>query len=149
VKDFISKTVSAFRSSPNSSDAEIHRMLVADGIKPAVAARLVEFVPMAYCRLLLERSGARFPDTFRRLLPDGRLSAEKRLSSEPIWDVVSEFARNEARVGISSGDLLVVAGRSAEFDAANRLLNKGANLKDVAFTSVVLTWTEDGPVAGC
>jgi hypothetical protein len=145
VNDLIARTVAALRSSRYRGDGEIHRTLVADGIEPAVAARLVEFLPMAYCRLLLERSGARFSDMYRRRLNDGQISAEKPLSSEPLWNAVLAFARDEVGRGIPPADLLAVAGRSAEFDVANQLLNRGSKLKDIAFVPVVLKWPEEGP----
>jgi hypothetical protein len=50
---FVTEAVAIFREFPNVSDEEILRKLVAMGVERAIAARLVEFVPMAYCRLLL------------------------------------------------------------------------------------------------
>jgi hypothetical protein len=145
MNDLIAKAVATLRGSPSSTDGEIHRLLVADGIRPAIAARLVEFLPMAYCRLLLEHLGARFSRTFRRRLEDGEISAERYLSSEPVWNAVVAFARNEADRGVKAKDLVAVAGRSAEFDAANQLLNKGSKLENVAFAPTLLTWPEGGP----
>jgi hypothetical protein len=109
-----------------------------------LAARLVEFLPLAYGRLVLGDSGILFSEAFDRVLLDGRIS-RKGLSSEPLWDLVVEFARNEANHGVSGKDLISVAGRSAEFQAANELLQQGAKLEDVAFTSPVLFWPENGP----
>ena len=57
----IAKAVILFRSSPNMDDEQIHRALVDAGIDRKLAARLVELVPMAYCRVLLADTGARFP----------------------------------------------------------------------------------------
>lgn len=56
-----------------------------------------------------------------------------------------KFGRNELGRGVAPKDLLAVAGRSAEFDAANRLLNEGSNLQDVILTPAVLSWLESGP----
>jgi len=47
-----------------------------------LAARLIGFLPIAYCRLILQASGARFSDTFQQVLPDGGISSERSLSSE-------------------------------------------------------------------
>ena len=142
----ISKAVARFRSSPNLGDDEIYRALVGDHVESRLAARLVEFVPMVYCRLILRDSGARFSDSFRRMLPDGK-PQELPLSSEPVWNAALAFARAEMERGISGKDLLVVAARSAEFDAANKLLQEGSKLERVAFTSPVLPWPEVGPEA--
>ena len=145
MKNDISRAIAIFRNSPNLRDEDVFRVLVEQGTTRDLAARLVEFLPMAYCRLILRNSGARFSDTFRRTLPTGR-SQEKRLDSEPIWHAAVSFANAEADQGISGNDLLIVAERSAEFHAANQLLNKGSKLENLEFTPPVLTWSEDGPV---
>jgi len=93
---------------------------------------------MVYCRLLLRDTGVRFPDSFCRILPDGSISSEQAFNSEPIWNAAVNFARREASRGIPADDLLSVAGRSPEFDAANQLLQRGCVLEDIALTSPVL-----------
>jgi len=143
----ISKAIVTLRSSPSLNDEGAYRALVRQGIKSWVAARLVEFLPMAYCRLVLRASGARFTDTFQRRGQDGTLK-EQPLWSEPVWQAVMEFARAEVQHGVSAQDLLSVAGRSAEFRAANELLNKGSKLENIAFTVPLLNWPEQGPDFG-
>lgn len=144
MNDLIPKTVATFRSSPNLRDDEVFGALVKQGAPPGIAARIVEFLPMAYCRLILSRSGARFSDTFRRGLPDGG-TQEKPLSSEPVWRAIVDFARAEVELGVSGRDLLLVAIHSAEFHAANQLLSAGSRLENLVFTSPVLMWPEGGP----
>jgi len=95
---------------------------------------------MAYCRLILGASGARFSDAFRRILPDGSISSERLLSSEPLWTTATAFANAELEQGVAAADLLVLAARSAEFDAANTLLNQGSQLKNLAFDPPLLLW---------
>jgi len=109
------------------------------------AARLVVFLPSVYCRIMLRKSGAQFSASFRRLLAEG-ISPEKPLSSEPVWDEAMLFANREIERGISSQDILLIAARSAEFDAANQLLNQGSKLEDISFTALVLNFfDEDRP----
>jgi hypothetical protein len=146
MNDLISKAVATLRRSPSSGDAEIHRSLVAEGFEPALAARLVEFLPIAYCRVLFENSGVRFSDSFLRRPAVGE-SSERLLSSDPVWGEVIAFARDEVERGVSRNDLLAVAGRGAEFDALNQMLNKGSNLRDIILTPMLFTWPEDGPDA--
>ena len=92
----IGEAVAIFREFPNSSDEEILRKLVATGCDRLMAARLIEFVPMAYCRVLLADSGVRFSGCFQRKLADGRLSAEQRLAANSLWAEAVSFA--EARI---------------------------------------------------
>jgi hypothetical protein len=81
----IAETVAILREFPNASDEEILQKLLAILCERVVAARLVEFVPMAYCRLLLADSGVRFSDRFQRKMADGNLSAERFVEVEPLW----------------------------------------------------------------
>jgi hypothetical protein len=141
----ISKAVKIFRESPTGSDYEIYIRVVAAGVEPKRAARLVEFLPMAYCRLILTGAGARFSDRFQRRLQDGTLSPERTLASEPAWTEVMRFAKAE-QAQVSGSELVAIAAHSAEFDAANQLLNRGAKTEDVVLTTAVLAWPEEGPM---
>ena len=141
----ISKAVAIFRESPASSDDEIYRRVVGTGIEPRHAARLVEFIPMAYCRLILSGTGTRFSDMFQRRQRDGSLSPERTLGLEPVWTEIMSFAKAEQSRGVTRTDLLAIAARSAEFDAVNQLLNRGAKPEDIALSTVVLAWPEEGP----
>jgi hypothetical protein len=141
MNEVISKAVSIFRGAPSAGDDEIYRALVKAGIEQQSAGRLVEFLPIVYSRLILAASGAQFSNVFRRVLPNGTFE-ERLLSSEPIWNAAVAFAETEADRGISGEDLLAVGARSAEFQAANRLLQGGSKLESLAFTPPVLTWRE-------
>jgi hypothetical protein len=142
---FISTAVRILRESPDSSDEEIFVALVRAGIERKDAARLVEFLPIAYCRLLLGSSGVCFSDTFQRRTPGGDTSAELPLTSESIWVEISDFAKAEVHHGVPRDEWLALAGRSAEFAVINQLLNQGAKLTNVALTPVLLSWPENGP----
>ena len=144
LNDAIAKAVTIFRKSPDLDECGRFRHLVSDGIERRVAARLVEFLPIAYERVLLADSGVRFPDLFERNLPGG--AHDKRLlSSEPVWNVSLEFARNEQSCGVSKQDIMALAGRSAEFHAANELLRNGGRLDGIGFVPSLMLWPECGP----
>ncbi|HEX9200286.1 MAG TPA: hypothetical protein VF865_12055 [Acidobacteriaceae bacterium] len=133
--------VRIFRESPELSDDETIAKLVTYGFDPQLAARLVAFVPMAYFRIMLENSGAQFSDDFQQELPGGKVEL-RALTSEPLWGASLEFARNDAKSGISAQQFLAVAGRSAEADAANQALNAGHKLNDGMFGPCVVPWPE-------
>lgn len=141
----ISRALAVFRNSPAAGENELFQSLVRIGIDRRCAKRLVVFIPMVYCRMLLSASGARFSNSFRKRLADGSLSSEELLSADPFWEPVITFAKADMERGITKEDLLLLAGRSAEFDAANQLLNRGSKLEDIAFTTAVLNWRENGP----
>ncbi|HLM80416.1 MAG TPA: hypothetical protein VK302_07270 [Terriglobales bacterium] len=140
----ISQAVATFRKFPAMSDEEIYGELVKEGVDRRLAARLVEFVPMAYGRILLEKSGAQFSDVYHRLLPGGT-RLEHLLSSEPVWNAAFDFGRAEIADRTSAADLLAVAARSAEFDAADKMLKKGSRLQNLVFTPPLLPWSDGEP----
>jgi hypothetical protein len=137
--------VNTFRNYPALTDEAIYHKLVKHGLSRVVAARLVEFLPSAYCRVILESTGARFAESFRRKRRDGTISHEIELKSDPIWNAVIAFAQKDVNAGLSREAKLRLAGRSAEFQAANKLLYQGSKLENIAFTSAVLPWDENGP----
>ena len=141
----ISKAVALLRSSPHLDDDELYRVLVAGGMDRQRAARLIEFLPPVYTRLVLHDSGVRFSDKFRRLLSNGGTSYEGSLSDEPVWNDAMKFASDEAQRGLTKQDLFAIAGRSAEFRAINQLLHQGSKLENIKGMPLILPWPELGP----
>lgn len=141
----IAEAVTIFREFPNASDVEILSRLVEMGCERVMVARLVEFIPMAYCRVLLADSGVRFSDSFRRKLSEGSLSANRLLEKEPLWAEVVSFAKAERRAGVAGKALLVVAAHSAEFNGVNQLANQGSKLEHIVLTPIIFQWSDDGP----
>lgn len=145
MREVVARAVAVIRNSPELSDTDVYRKLVAERIERKTAARLVEFVPMVYARLILAKSGMVFSGKYRRALPDGKFSPEARFSNEPIWTEAMRFAQAEIDRGVTPPDLLALAGRSAEFQALNQLLNRGSKLENVGFDIPTFRWPEEGP----
>lgn len=145
LSDTISKAVDTLRSGANLEDVTVFRQLVKLGIDRRIAARLIEFLPMVYCRLILTKSALQFPESYRRISADGTFSPPIQLTTEPLWNEAMAFAKAEVGSGKKGRDLLLIAGRSAEFDAANKLLNTGAKLEHIRFDAPTLRWPESGP----
>jgi hypothetical protein len=143
--DATAQAVALLRSRTDLGDVAIYRDLAGHGVERPIAARLVEFLPMVYCRLIFLKSGLRFPETYRRALSDGTYSPPISLSSDTLWNEAKEFAETEIKSGVNGERLLAIAGRSAEFDAANQLLNSGSKLEDIKLTEPVLLWPVSGP----
>jgi hypothetical protein len=140
----ISRAIALIRQSPQLDDAGIFTALVASGIEPKLASRLAVFIPMAYVHVLLTPTGAQLPQSFQRRLRNGDISEPQPLASEPVWNEALAFAQREVAEGLAAEDILRMAGRTAELQAANQLLNRGAKLHDIWFTAPLL-WPEDGP----
>jgi hypothetical protein len=73
------------------------------------------------------------------------MSPVKLLGGEPLWNEALEFAKAEIEGGVSGQDVLTIAGRSAEFHAANQLLERGSKLENLGFDVPTIRWTELGP----
>lgn len=127
------------------TDEEIYSELVRNGIERRVAARAVEFLPMAYCRELLHSSGARWSETFTRLLPSGAVSEPCDFNADPVWQTAVRLVRSEIQSGLGLESIQAVAARSPQYRAAQELISNGSELANIAFTSPILMWPEDGP----
>jgi hypothetical protein len=46
---------------------------------------------------------------------------------------------------VPGSELTAVAAHSPDFDALNQLLNRGAKPEDIALTTTVLAWPQEGP----
>ena len=68
-----------------------------------------------------------------------------RFASEPLWNAAIVFATAEIERGKKGRDLLLIAGRSAEFDAVNKLLNTGALAENIRLDASTFSWPESGP----
>jgi hypothetical protein len=139
----IAQAVAIIRKSAEVGDEGVYRALVEAGFDRRIGARLVELLPAAYCRVLLD--GPRFSDSFQRRRRDGSISSPTPLASEPVWIASLEFARKEIETGIDRQDKLNVAARSAEFHAINGLLNGGSKLENIVLPPAIFQWPEEGP----
>lgn len=135
----IPMAVELLRRCPELDDQQLYRALTGKGVSSPTAARLVVLIPIAYGRIILERAGACLSATFREERSQG-MSKELALTSEPLWDPIITFAKNEVAQGASSQEIMLIAGRSAEFEAANQLLNSGSKLQNLAFGSPTIAW---------
>jgi hypothetical protein len=143
--DAIAQAVTLLRRRTDLGDVAIYRELAGHGVEPPTAARLVEFLPMIYCRLIFLKSGLRFAETYQRALSDGTYSPSVLLSSDTLWNEATKFADAEAKSGVDGQLLLAIAGRSAEFEAANKLLKTRSKLEGIRLTQPLLLWPASGP----
>ncbi len=127
---FTGEAVRIFLANRSAGEDELVEMIVGQIGDRELAERLVEFLPLAFGRVILQRAGVRLPGVFRRMLDDGNFAPECPLAWEPMWKPVMEFARNAER-RLSRDEFLSIASRSAEFDAVNNACNAGSNPKDL------------------
>ncbi len=142
--DQLKFAVKTLRNHPEKEDAQILELLAEEGhFPPQLACRVVEFIPLVYCRVLLDGSGVSFPDTYDRRLSYGSTAKGRLLSKHPVWVAALEHARSEVENGVAGDDIINLASRSAEFQVASRLLNQRSTLEDLVFIPMLLMWPGD------
>ncbi|MEZ5352980.1 MAG: hypothetical protein R2762_10125 [Bryobacteraceae bacterium] len=140
----IREAAELFRDSPVLGDDELFEMLVLRGVERMLAARLVEFLPMVYCRILLRDGGATFPDVYYRIAGDGS-KVRHELSDDRVWNAAMEHAQREVEQGRGEAAIRLIAQRGAEYRAAAQLLEGGSALENIAFAPMIFKWPEQGP----
>ncbi len=148
MREDIVNTLKVLRENPQLGDEELYVRLVEAGIERRMAARLVEFLPIAYGRILLADSGIIFNENYQRMNNRGKISPEQPLASLPLWNEIVTYAKEETSQGTSKHDLTAVASRSAEYHVVTELSVKGTIPSDVRLTPCLFVWPVDGPEIG-
>jgi hypothetical protein len=103
---------------------------------------LVEFVPLAFGRSLMDGMGIAFDDEYVRIDAEGHERLRRKLLDEPIY---RQALRIAPQVLATEGQeaFLSIAGRSAEFQAVNEALHAGSNPEDLQASAPVMQWSDE------
>ncbi len=110
---------------------ELHNYLIQNGIPEFDAGELIIFLPTAFCRKLL-------PDI--KWLPEyvdyysKKKQIKKKYNENNRYLIIEEETEKYWNNNPSKKIVLNIAGRSAEFNAINKMLNNGGKLEDVKLT---------------
>lgn len=98
------------------------------GVPRRLAAEVVEFLPLAFARALLDGMGVRFDDHYVRQTSGGRVIGRKLLTDEAVFREGLAIADEVS----ADGEVYVaVAGFSQEYRAVNDELNAGSRPEDL------------------
>lgn len=142
----IRRTLEIMRASPTMTEQEISNCLVEEGVDQDIASCLVDYIPMAYTRIMYASVGLKFAQTYRRMDKKGRLLPERELVSEPLWNEVLAYAKSEMSKGISDRDLLAIVYGDAEYKAITQALKDGTDLKGSASAPVIFLTPLENPL---
>lgn len=129
VRDAILLAIPVFEAIPNGDPSDLRAGLVASGVPAGLAAGLVDFLPLAFARALLDGMGVRFADHYVRRTAQGRVIGTKPLADEPVYREGLAVACEVS--GMGEGAFLAVAERSEEYRAVSRALNAGRRADDL------------------
>ena len=137
-------------ASPDCSWEQLLAALMRAGLSRALAVEIAAFVPIAFGRALLASK-------FVTILHSGYFRAgqegERSLRDEPLYaaayDLAWELFLSDAGGGLRSGDQLTyqqfiaVAGRSAELNNVDRMMDQGAKFSDIMLGPAIITWPKE------
>jgi hypothetical protein len=142
VRDAILLSVPVFAARGGLGPATVRGALERAGVSAATAAEIVEFLPLALARAMLEGMGIRFADYYVRQTAQGQVIGQKLLADEPVYRE-GLLVANEVSATDESA-FLAVAGHSPEFRAIRRALQNGAAAEDLRCAPpIVLAHDED------
>jgi hypothetical protein len=138
VDEDVNTAVEVFLAHPHADQDETLAALADRGLAPRQAWRLYQFVPIAFCHVVLRGSGVGFLPAYLSVHPDTDAREERLLSDEPIYAAAVRLAEQRVAAGAGPAELLPVFGRSAEYAAVNQLLHQGSQLRDIRLVEPLL-----------
>lgn len=129
VRDAILLSIPVFEAHQRDGLTDLRTGLEAAGIPRALAADVVDFLPLAMVRSVLDGMGVRFADHYVRQTAQGRVIGTRPLAAEPVFQEGVAIACEVSCLG-SAGFQAVVA-RSEEYRAVGRALDAGGRAEDL------------------
>jgi hypothetical protein len=124
------------------TDGEVASRLISAGCLPAVAEKLVAFIPLACGRTVLEDLGVKLSGSYRGMDQAGIVGGPQELASDPQWNAVAQFIAAQKSAGPDAVGL--VAARSAEFDAVNKAMLNGSKPSNLVGSDPILLFLDPG-----
>ncbi|MDB5307858.1 MAG: hypothetical protein JWO38_2060 [Gemmataceae bacterium] len=143
VTEAIRRAVPVFAAHPTADVYFIRDRLVSDGIPVPLAADIVEFLPLAVARAVLDGMGIRFADEYVRQTPRGQTVGLKKLMDEPVYREGLTVAGEISEMGDEV--FLALIERSPEYQAIRKALDTGARPEDLECAAPTMIAT-DGDV---
>jgi len=131
VRDAIRRAVPVFVAQSKGDLYSIRSALEDAGISASLAAELIEFLPLAVARAMLNGMGIRFEDYYVRKTEQGRVIGEKKLLDEPVYREGLAMADEIGRM--EDGVFMAVAGWSSEYRAISRAMHAGTDPASLSF----------------
>ena len=141
VREAILRAVPVFAAHPGGGPDELRAELAGAGLPAALAAEVVEFLPIAVARALLNGMGVRFADHYVHQTAQGHLIGQKRLDEEPVYREGLAMADEIGRMGDDA--LTAVINFSSEYHAISKALNSGSQPENLSCAPPVMLANND------
>jgi hypothetical protein len=141
VRDAILLAIPVFVAHARRGPSAVRAELQQAGIPTGLAAEIVEFLPIALARAMLEGMGIHFADHYVRQTAQGQVIGEKLLAEEPVFREGLSIA---GEISGGTDDFMAVAGLSPEYRAIQKALSSGSQPEDLQCAPpIVLANDED------
>jgi hypothetical protein len=130
VREAILRAVPVFAAHAGAGPDALRDELNKAGIPIALAAEVVEFLPIAVARAMLNGMGVRFADHYVRQTAQGQVIGQKRLDDEPVYCEGLTMADEISRMGEDS--LMAVVNYSPEYNAVSKALSSGSRPEELS-----------------
>lgn len=141
VSEAVRRAVPVFISNPDADVYDIRAGLVGAGIPTDLAADIVDFLPLAVARAMMDGMGIRFADEYVRQAPGGRVLGRKKLDDEPVYREGMAIAGELS--GIGDETFVALVRRSPEYRAVSKALDAGADPASLEYDPPTLTAAGD------
>ena len=129
VREAILRAVPVFVAHSGRGPDELRLELNKAGLPVALAAEVVEFLPIAVARAMLTGMGVHFADHYVRQTAQGHVIGQKPLDEEPVYREGLTMADEISRMGESS--LMAIVNHSPEYQAISKALRGGSRPEEL------------------
>lgn len=130
IREAILRAVPVFAAHAGRGPDELRAELNRAGLPVALAAEVVEFLPIAIARAMLNGMGVRFADHYVRQTAQGRVIGQKRLDEEPVYCEGLAMADEIGRMGEDL--LMAVVNYSPEYTAVSKAISSGSRPEELS-----------------
>jgi len=134
--------IEVFQSHPELDDDGIADLLEKKGITEPLTTRLIQFLPIGFCRVFFSPQGVRFPGHYVVMTPDGKHGGEFQIEHEPIYVAARQAAQEEWNAGRGGRPFLAIAARSGSYKAIMQLAQDGSSLDKILCSPPILMSNE-------
>jgi hypothetical protein len=146
VSEAIKKTIHIFAEHRDSHWEVLVQAIEDSGIPVSVTAKLAEFMPLAFGRVLMKDLGISFREEYVRYVFSGGktvVKQQRKLTDELVYRESLRIASKMEAEKIDGEEFLAVAYRSAEFNVVNDMELKGVKPENLVLTCPYLEWREE------
>jgi len=131
----IKKSIEIIGNSKSLENDELLTLLKRNGIEENNGIEIITFLPIAFVRKWL--ADLDWPNTYLEQY-SGSKRISKRFSDNPQYLEMEKIVDHYWNDKPNNDVIVKIAGRSAEFNAINKLLNDGGKLTDIKLTETII-----------